>query len=204
MAGDTKGTLGTTIQLRKDAAEVKEAVEDNTDKRLSALTLGLLSPQQVETIRPLLMPVTLSFVAGLLITLALDHDLPMATPKERKPWRWSWSKRKEPASTEPEPEESGAPSTPQLIEVPAPLRVASDTNLKHFMLACLLRAIGDETPGTAIYLRFQRWCSEQTPPLAAPDAWTFARQFKAVCDRAGIRMRKDGTQVLCLDVRLAA
>ena len=94
LAGDTKGTLETTIKLRDVAAEVKEPTEDKTPERLSTLTLGLLNKQQVETIQPLLMPVTLSFVAGLLITLGLDHDMPMPVPKERKSWRWIWRHNK--------------------------------------------------------------------------------------------------------------
>ena len=164
------------------------------------MTGGLVSEDQMVTFQPLMVPIAVSFLAGLLITLGLEEMPHPRIPRERKPWRWSWSKRKGPtrAELEPEPEQIAEPPPP------APLQVASDIDLKVFTLACLLRAIGDETPGTAVYLRFQRWCSEQTPPLAAPDPWTFARQFKAVCDRAGIRMRKEGNKVVCVNVRLAA
>ena len=72
------------------------------------------------------------------------------------------------------------------------------------MLACLKRAKGEQVAGGAIYARYQRWCSEQQPPLAALAARTFAQQYAERCERVGIRTRRDGSKVYCLDVRLAA
>jgi hypothetical protein len=74
----------------------------------------------------------------------------------------------------------------------------------RFMLACLRKASGEEVVGGAIYARHQRWCSEQEPPLFALDPRSFAQQFAARCERHGIRTRRDGSKVYCVDVQLVA
>jgi len=56
LAGTTHETLETTLDLRQRYADTKEPAEDNTAKRLSALTGGLLSERQVETFQPMLVP----------------------------------------------------------------------------------------------------------------------------------------------------
>jgi hypothetical protein len=72
----------------------------------------------------------------------------------------------------------------------------------RFMLACLQKAPGGETAGGAIYLRYQRWCGEQEPPLAPLDLKLFAKQFAERCARVGIRTRRDGRRVYCVGVAL--
>jgi hypothetical protein len=89
-----------------------------------------------------------------------------------------------------------------LIDPPKPS--ASADTVGRFMLACLKRAKGEEAPGGAIYGRYQRWCSEQQPALAALDPRQFAQQFAERCERVGIRTRRDGRKIYCLDVRLVA
>jgi hypothetical protein len=74
----------------------------------------------------------------------------------------------------------------------------------RFMLACLKRAPGEEAPAGEIYVRYQRWCSEQQPALAALDLRAFAQQFAQRCERVGIHTRRDGHRICCLDVKLAA
>jgi hypothetical protein len=80
---------------------------------------------------------------------------------------------------------------------------AADT-VGRFMLACLKRMPGEEAPGGAIFGRYQRWCGEQQPALAALDPREFARQFAERCERVGIHTRRDGRKVYCLDVKLVA
>jgi len=89
-----------------------------------------------------------------------------------------------------------------LIDSPKPS--ASADTVGRFMLACLKRAKGEEVRGGAIYSRYQRWCTEQHPALAALDPRQFAQQFAERCDRVGIRTRRDGRKVYCLDAKLVA
>jgi hypothetical protein len=89
-----------------------------------------------------------------------------------------------------------------LINQPTPS--ASIDTVGRFMLACLKRAPGEEASGGAIYGRYQLWCSEQLPAFVALDLKSFAQQFADRCDWAGIRTRRDGRRVYCLDVKLLA
>jgi hypothetical protein len=89
-----------------------------------------------------------------------------------------------------------------LIAPPTPSAEADTVG--RFMLACLKRAPGEEAAGGAIYGRYQSWCSEQQPTLAALDLRSFAQQFAQRCERAGICTRRDGHRIYCLDVRLVA
>jgi hypothetical protein len=74
----------------------------------------------------------------------------------------------------------------------------------RFMLACLKRAPGEEAAAGAIYARYTRWCSEQQPSVTALDLGSFAQQFAHRCERVGIRTRRNGHRVYCLDVELVA
>ena len=74
----------------------------------------------------------------------------------------------------------------------------------RFMLACLSKAPGEEAAGGAVFARYRRWCSEQTPPHAALETKAFAQQFAERCERLGIRMRRDGSKVYCVGVQLVA
>lgn len=180
LAGDTKGRVDTTIKLREKAAEVKEAVEDNTDRRLSALTLGVLNPEQVETIRPLLMPVTLSFVAGLLITLGLDMEHPSAPRHpERQPRRWPWSRREE---EEIEPQTTSSPEP-----APEPSQVI-DAEIAEgdpgTFLATSLKP-GESVREDDVCLAYEVWCAAHgcTPIPRAK----FKAAFVMLCQHSGFR-----------------
>jgi hypothetical protein len=91
-----------------------------------------------------------------------------------------------------------------LIDPPKPAAIKGVDTVGRFMLACLCRAPGEETAGGAIYARYQRWCEEQQPPAGALDLNAFAQQFAERCERVGIRTRRDGRKVYCVDARLVA
>jgi hypothetical protein len=91
-----------------------------------------------------------------------------------------------------------------LVEPSKPAAQAGQDTIGRFMLACLRKVSGEEVAGGAIYARHQRWCSEQEPPLPALDPKSFAQQFAARCERHGIRSRRDGSKVYCVDVQLVA
>jgi hypothetical protein len=88
-----------------------------------------------------------------------------------------------------------------LVELPKPAEVGS---VVEFMLACLPRKRGRDAPVTAIYARYVRWCAEHQPPLRPLEPATFAEQFKALCERAGVETDRRGRKVYCLDVQLVA
>jgi hypothetical protein len=103
LAGSGRQTLATTLDLRKQYANTKEPPEDRTAERLSALAGGYISRQQIEMFQPMLVPVSVSFLAGLLITLAPEVDMPGAQRPAPKPehagWRWpAWRRKAEPPS----------------------------------------------------------------------------------------------------------
>jgi len=57
----------------------------------------------------------------------------------------------------------------------------------------------------AVYKRFLRWCDEQSPPAAVPNAPAFWTHFEPLCGRVGIRLRtRRGGKVYCVGVKLAA
>jgi hypothetical protein len=91
-----------------------------------------------------------------------------------------------------------------LVDPPKPAGIEGVDTVGRFMLACLSKDPGEETAGGAIYARYQRWCEEQRPPLGALDLSAFAQQFAGRCERVGIRTRRDGHKIYCVDVRLVA
>jgi hypothetical protein len=70
------------------------------------------------------------------------------------------------------------------------------------MIACLKREEGAETPATAIYLRYKRWCDEQR--VAPLPMQAFAEQFAQRCRRPGIRTRRNENKVYCVNIALSA
>jgi hypothetical protein len=221
LARESKGTLDTTIRLREKAGGVKEPVEDGTPKRLSLLTGGILSAQQVETIQPLLMPVTLSFVAGLLITLALDHDLPMPAPKDRKPWRvnWQWRWRKPDLASKstyptnvspkaeiidisPEPE----PVRPRVPERPRPkLAVATRQPIGavlDFLHDGLEITVDPRTEMAEAFIGYTAWCKARS--LRPMGVVEFVDEMEALCKQFGIRITAEGDRHYLVGVQLAA
>jgi hypothetical protein len=89
-----------------------------------------------------------------------------------------------------------------LLDPPKPTTPASADTVGRYMLACLRKAQGEEAAGGAIYARYRRWCSEQQPPHAELEPKIFAQQFAQRCERLGIRTRRNGGKVYCLNVKL--
>jgi hypothetical protein len=65
-------------------------------------------------------------------------------------------------------------------------------------MACVPQAKGEKVTLGAVYAGYRRWCEEKG--LSARGATEFAVDFKAIAARYGIRTRKDGTKISCLDV----
>jgi hypothetical protein len=97
-------------------------------------------------------------------------------------------------------------AVPEILPPAPPLGVpviAGPTgDVKRFLLACLPRAKGEEVTASAVYARYQRWCDNQGQSAIKPRE--FAEKFKAVAERVGIRVRRDGAKIYCRDVRLVA
>jgi hypothetical protein len=127
----------------------------------------------------------MSAVVELLIAAALALPELLRAPKEPA------QKRADDPTTAPTVE--GEPSQPITFG-----------DVRRFMLACIPRASGQEVAWGTIYGRYQRWCAEQSPPVAALELSGFAAKFKTACERAGIRTRRDGSRVYCVDVQLVA
>ena len=87
------------------------------------------------------------------------------------------------------------------VAAPAPTLPDVDT-VGRFMLACLIKAPGEETAARAIYGRYRQWCSEQS--LTVLGVAYFAEQFAARCKRHGIATRKVGDAIVCVGVQLTS
>jgi hypothetical protein len=107
------------------------------------------------------------------------------------------------ATTTPTAKRRQAIAGVQLSEPPRAPQAGLDT-VGRFMLACLSRVEGEEAAGGAIYARYQRWCAERSPVVAPLTAREFAVEFATRCERVGIRTRRDGGKVWCVDIQLAA
>lgn len=82
--------------------------------------------------------------------------------------------------------------------------VADATSVARFMLSCMPRSPGEQVSWGSAYARYQRWCSDQHPPLMPLSLKSFGVQFGAYCNRAHIETRQDGLRIYCLDVKLAS
>jgi len=73
----------------------------------------------------------------------------------------------------------------------------------RFMIACLVKAPGEEIAARAIYARYLSWCADELPGITALAVPDFAERFAARCKRHGITTRKeeDGA-IICLGLRL--
>jgi hypothetical protein len=83
-------------------------------------------------------------------------------------------------------------------------RPAEKGGVAQFMLACLPRAKGEDVALASIYRRYQRWCDEQAPAVAAIDAAAFGEQFRALADKVRLGVEKRGGKVFVRDVKLVA
>jgi hypothetical protein len=86
---------------------------------------------------------------------------------------------------------------------PAPRPMASGS-VASFMLTCLPRARGADESLAVVYARYCRWCTEQAPAVDCATASTFAEQFRALCERFGVRTEKRSGKVYVIGVRLVA
>jgi hypothetical protein len=224
LAAAGKDTLQTTIDLRTKLADTKEPVEDSTPGTISALTGGRVSVEQVRTFQPMLVPAAVSFLAGLLITIGIaEMEQALAAPGQHQrvdQWvqrLWQRARRRMPpgaGTPPPHPRRRRRPKWPPRrsrrpmvrLQSGAPSRPCPRTlpwMVGRFMIACLARAPKRErVDGEAIYPRYRRYCEEQG--FEALGTKTFAVQFVMRCKRQGIDIRRDGTKIYCVGVRLAA
>lgn len=89
------------------------------------------------------------------------------------------------------------------VQLARPALPAADVDtVGRCMIACLKREEGAEMPASAVYLRYKRWCDEQS--VAPLPMQAFAEQFAQRCRKAGIRTRRDENKVYCLNIGLSA
>jgi hypothetical protein len=75
----------------------------------------------------------------------------------------------------------------------------------RFMMACLVKAPGEEIAARAIYARYLAWCADELPGVTALAVPDFAERFAARCKRYSITTRKDEDgAIICLGLRLTA
>jgi hypothetical protein len=77
-------------------------------------------------------------------------------------------------------------------------------SVESFMLTCVKRARGATVTWAELYVRYRRWCEEQSPALAPLDPEAFGSTLDALRSEGVIRARARGQDVHCLDVRLSA
>jgi hypothetical protein len=89
------------------------------------------------------------------------------------------------------------------VQLARPALPAADVDtVGRCMIACLKREEGGETPASAVYLRYKRWCDEQS--VAPLPMQAFAEQFAQRCRKAGIRTRRDENKAYCVNIALSA
>jgi hypothetical protein len=78
---------------------------------------------------------------------------------------------------------------------------ASARDLTRFVQACISPARGESVELRTLYLRFVDWCEEQR--LSAPPPRAFTQEFINRCADVEIEVRPGGSDIVCLDVKLA-
>jgi len=76
-----------------------------------------------------------------------------------------------------------------------------EEDLARFVNECMSRARGERAPLPALHLRFLDWCDEQGLSPLPPRR--FSQAVVKCCAEAEIEVCHDGSDVVCLDVRLA-
>jgi hypothetical protein len=79
--------------------------------------------------------------------------------------------------------------------------LASEDDLTKFVHECISPARGESVELRALYLRFLDWCDEQRLSALPPRA--FAQAVVRRCAEAQIEVRHHGSDVVCLDVKVA-
>ena len=185
-------------------APVKET--DPLAERIAAYTGHAITEEQVRLYRPLFLPLVLSILAGVFLSLGAHMDLPAPNPKA--------------ADEQPGEPEAIDPPASVVSEVLAPMQsrrglMIAGVRLDHtpaevvgdvrqFLLECLQRATGERVTLGAMYARYQRWCSEQVPAAAPVNITAFGEAFKALSARVALHTRREGSKIYLLDVKLVA
>lgn len=78
---------------------------------------------------------------------------------------------------------------------------SGEEDLARFVYECMSRARGERAPLRALYLRFLDWCDEQRLSPLPPRK--FSQAVVKCCAEAQIEVCHDGSDVVCLNVRLA-
>jgi hypothetical protein len=181
--------LSQSVAARTTLAAAPIAAGEGDVARVAAWTGGYLSEHQVRLYLPLLWPVTMALV-GAFFWGVWGDGRPPKTP---------------PAVTL---------ATPEAIQ--APIKVAGDKpasvvalvqpsqtgSIDKFMLACVGRAKGSNLSWAELYVRYRRWCSEQS--LVAIAANQFGKRLDALRADGVLRVKAKGDEVYCVDVRLVA
>jgi hypothetical protein len=209
LASEGKGILQTTIDLRSKLADAKEPVEDSTPAAISALTRGLLSEEQVRRFQPMLVPISVSALAGLLITLGIggseaEPSLPRTPATTDLARRWWWRRRKAAAEIQ-------APVTSPEIEARVPDRprpkLAASTRqpigaVLDFLHDGLEIIAGPRTEMADAFIGYAAWCRAQSSrPL---DVAKFVEEMEGLCRQFGIRVAVEGDRHYLIDVQLAS
>ena len=78
---------------------------------------------------------------------------------------------------------------------------ADEGDLAKFVHECISPARGESVELRALYLRFLDWCDEQRLSALPPRA--FAQAVVRRCAQEQIEVRHHGSDVVCLDVKVA-
>jgi hypothetical protein len=230
LATASRNSLQTTIELRTKLGGAKEPVKDSTPASISSMTGGRLSEQQVQTIQPLLVPISVSFLAGYLITVGIEEiEQAFGPPREngdwrrwaRRLWQWlrrlrPWAHRRKPAQPQKEAtppqmppssrmEEPEIPSASRVPDRPRP-KLAVSTRLPigavlDFLHDGLEITAGPRTEMADTYIGYTAWCKAMS--LRPMDVAAFVEEMEALCNRFGIRIVVEGDCHHLVDVQIA-
>ena len=204
LSAEGKGTLQETIELRKQYAEAPEPTEDGTAQRISTVT-GL-SEQQVHTYQPFLVPIAVSFLAGVLITIGLEAE---ASPGRQQPAPRLPEAIAETIDIQPEPKAAEvlvpiAP-TPRMAVRPRP-KLAAITRqpigaVLDFLHSGIEIIAGPRTEMADAYIGYADWCKAGS--LRPLEVAEFVDGMEKLCKRFGIRITAESDRQYLHDVRLA-
>jgi len=169
-------------QLRKQVRDLRDkggGVDANPQATLlSKLTLGKLSPADVEAWKSIYLALLVEFMSVFGLLMSLEHR------ELKKAWR------------EMRPEVAVATPASPLAEV-LPLG-----GVDKFLGDCLQPAAGKVVEVGEVYAAYQAWCGRhKLRPLSVE---TFAEPFARICQHIGVRTRSKGKKVYCVDVQVAA
>jgi hypothetical protein len=152
-------------------------------KRLSAITLGKVSEDQIRLLWPLLIPAGISLLAATMFSGWVRVDF-SSGPQEA-------------------PKAVAAPQVgrPQLALVSQP--AVKFGPVAAFLVSCTEPAIGEEiaVKGT-MYGAYRKWC--ESVSVLPREKVSFANELDRVANAGAIKLEIRGKEAYCLDLRLAA